>query len=121
MQLIGDSNPIVIGIVPTTVEDQADRTARRHDEDLVSVGVIVISRLEDIDRDTLIAIDTKVGLLYKYLKTIQTVDVDGREADRDRTMLLTTFDHEQLSNEVWASMIQCDYNLDSGELGEVAA
>lgn len=120
-QLIGDDEPIVIGIIPTSVDDQPDRAARRHDEDLITVAVMPIGRLADLADATLEAFDAKVGQLRRHLQGVHQIDVSGVEAERFRTTLLTAFDHDQLDSKLWASLIQCEYFLDSSELAEVTA
>lgn len=120
-QLIGDDNPTVIGIVPMTVEDQADRVARRCEADLIRIGVIVISRLADLDRADLITIDTLVSNLRLRLQSVLTIPIGVDQAELERASLDTAFDSQLLSTgEYWASLIVCEYSYEPRAFSEAA-
>lgn len=117
----GTDGSVVIGLLPTSVVNDSDGAARRHDQDVITISAIVVSRLADFKTSTIEAVDTKTDLLRKYLQTVQTVAVGSEQAERQSTQLFTVFDHDKLSDEVFASLILCEYEFDAGELGEVAA
>lgn len=120
-QILGDDSPIVIGVIPTSVDDQVDRATRQHDEDLITISVVVMARMKNLDDDTITEHDTNTSALRTQLRKLQEITVGSATAERESTKLFTVFDHDKLSDEVWASLILCEYSLDSGPVGRVTA
>ena len=115
----GDEAP-AIGFLPTSVTETGLDDARRFDNDLVTISCIVLQRLSDFQTSTIETTDDKVAALRRYLQSVQTITVDsGEVAERQATKLFTVFDHDKLSAEVWASLILCEYTMESPELAEV--
>lgn len=119
MELLKDGGITVVGVLPTSVDDQSDRIARRHDEDLITVSVMVIGSLANVEPDTIEIHDEKTSDLREHLRGVFEIPVGNRLAERESTKLFTAYDHDSLSDEVWASLILCEYSLDSGVITEV--
>lgn len=96
-----------------TVNVDGSREDRTADRDEVTVAVVLTIKLDDIDTDTVDAIDLLSESLRNYLRTLRKIDIaDSRAASRIRTTLPTPHDADWLhEKEIFVAVIECGYLL----------
>lgn len=117
----GESD-VVIGILPTSVVDDGEGQAVGMDQDLVTVSVLVMQRMADLETETVRSVDAICNRLRRYLKRFEPAEIvinedgDTEEPDRRSVNYLAVFDHDDLRSEIFASCISCEYAVCTGEL-----
>ena len=120
-QMISASNPIVIAIMPTSVIDDADGQAVGMDQDLITITVLILARLENVKTSTIATLDALSNELRRHLKqftptAITVSDAVTETPERRSVNYVAVYDAMELNAEIFASAIECQYALCTGEL-----